>query len=52
MTSDGWNWSGPAPSQRRAPLISTPRPGTLTAISIAKATASSGPVSLTTERRP
>ena len=27
MISAGWNWSGPAPSQRRAPLIRTPKPG-------------------------
>ena len=25
--SDGWIWSGPAPSQRVAPFTSTPRPG-------------------------
>ena len=30
MSSDGWNCSGPAPSQRRAPLMSTPTPGTFT----------------------
>ena len=29
--SDGWNCSGPAPSQRRAPLTETPMPGSFTA---------------------
>ena len=28
MISAGWNCSGPAPSQRRAPLTFTPKPGT------------------------
>ena len=27
ISSAGWNWSGPAPIQRRAPLIFTPMPG-------------------------
>ena len=27
ITSAAWNWSGPAPSQRRAPLTLTPIPG-------------------------
>ena len=31
MISEGWNCSGPAPSQRRAPLTVTPMPGTFTA---------------------
>ena len=35
----------PAPSQRCAPLTETPSPGTLTASSRTKETASSGPVS-------
>ena len=30
MISDGWNCSGPAPSQRRAPLTLTPIPGSST----------------------
>ena len=29
--SEGWNWSGPAPSQRVAPFTVTPMPGTITA---------------------
>ena len=29
-SSDGWIWSGPAPSQRRAPFASMPKPGTST----------------------
>jgi hypothetical protein len=40
MISDGWNCSGPAPSQRRAPLTSMPTPGIFTATSSAKETAS------------
>ena len=31
MSSEGWNCSGPAPSQRCAPLTSTPTPGIFTA---------------------
>ena len=38
MSSEGWNCSGPAPSQRCAPLIETPTPGILTATSSAKDT--------------
>ena len=33
MISDGWNCSGPAPSQRRAPLIFRPKPGISTSSS-------------------
>ena len=29
-SSEGWNWSGPAPSQRVAPFTVTPKPGTIT----------------------
>ena len=36
MSSIGWNWSGPAPSQRCAPLTCTPKPGTRTSRSSAK----------------
>ena len=28
--SEGWNWSGPAPSQRVAPFTVTPKPGIIT----------------------
>ena len=43
ITSDGWNVSGPAPSQRRAPLTSTPTPGIRTSTSMtAAAPTSSG----------
>ena len=37
ITSDGWNVSAPAPSQRRAPLTSTPMPGISTSTSITHA---------------
>ena len=30
ITSEGWIWSGPAASQAREPLTSTPTPGTIT----------------------
>ncbi len=33
ITSAGWNCSGPAPSQRRAPLTVTPKPGSSTSTS-------------------
>ena len=36
MISLGWNCSGPAPIQRRAPLTSTPMPGIFTATSSPK----------------
>ena len=36
ISSAGWNCSGPAPSQRRAPLIFTPKPGTSTSTSRTK----------------
>ena len=39
ITSDGWNVSGPAPSQRRAPLICRPKPGIRTSTSSTKAAA-------------
>ena len=41
ISSDGWNCSGPAPSHRRAPLISSPIPGTSTSSSSTNAPASS-----------
>ena len=44
MISLGWNWSGPKPSQRCAPLTRTPTPGTLTITSITKLAISSAPV--------
>ena len=44
MISLGWNWSGPAPSQRRAPLTLTPMPGILTSTSITNAAISSAAV--------
>ena len=44
MSSEGWNCSGPAPSQRCAPLIETPTPGTFTATSSANEMASSAGV--------
>ena len=44
MISAGWNCSGPAPSQRRAPLTSTPKPGTSTSSSRTKAASSSSGV--------
>ena len=52
MISAGWNWSGPAPSQRRAPLIRTPKPGISTSRSRTKATTSSSGVTLRTLSRP
>ena len=33
ISSEGWNCSGPTPSQRRAPLIFTPKPGISTSSS-------------------
>ena len=27
ISSEGWNWIGPAANQRRAPLTTTPKPG-------------------------
>ena len=44
MISLGWNCSGPAPSQRRAPLTLTPMPGILTSTSITNAAISSAAV--------
>ena len=35
MSSDGWNWIGPAENQRRAPFTTTPKPGTSTSRSSA-----------------
>ncbi len=46
ITSLGWNCSGPAPSQRRAPLICSPMPGSRTAISMANEAKSSSRVCL------
>ena len=51
MISLGWNWSGPAPSQRRAPLTRTPMPGILTRISITNAAISSAAVKRRTYSR-
>ncbi len=52
ITSAAWNCSGPAPSQRRAPLTSTPMPGISTATSITKLPISSSGVMRRTVSRP
>ena len=44
ITSAGWNCSGPAPSQRRAPFTVTPKPGSSTSTSSTKAPISSAGV--------
>ena len=44
ISSEGWNWSGPAPIQRRAPLTRTPTCGTCTASTSTNDDASSGAV--------
>ena len=51
-SSEGWNCSGPAPSQRVAPLMVTPIPGSITATVSANATPSSAGVSRLTAARP
>jgi hypothetical protein len=51
MSSEGWNCTGPAPIQRRAPLISTPIPGIFTSTRSTNATPSSGGVSRRTASR-
>jgi len=52
MSSDGWNCTGPAPSQRCAPLMRTPMPGSLTAISSTNDSASSAGVTRLTTSIP
>ena len=51
-SSEGWNWSGPAASQRVAPLTSTPTPGIITATVRKKAAMSSSGVMALIEAKP
>jgi hypothetical protein len=52
ITSAGWNWSGPAPIQRRAPFTVTPKPGSSTSTSSTNAPTSSIGVKRRTGARP